>query len=95
MNAAGRKYQCAACQVVVVVTQGGEGEMASCGSPMGEVSKGGATTAGISSGKRMGKRYRCSVCATEAMIVSDGLGDLSCCGQDMDMSAPRQIPSAD
>jgi len=44
---------------------------------------------------QLGKRYRCEECGTEILITKAGEGKPECCGKEMEIQAPRPMPSSD
>jgi hypothetical protein len=44
---------------------------------------------------QMGKRYRCGTCGTEVMVTRPSAGEPSCCSEQMVLSKPKEVQSAD
>ena len=43
----------------------------------------------------LGHRYRCEECGTVVLCIRRGEGEINCCAQQMQLLAPRELPSAD
>lgn len=46
-------------------------------------------------GNALGKRYVCSECDAQVLIVKTGEGTLECHGKEMELAAPKPLPSSD
>jgi hypothetical protein len=44
---------------------------------------------------QLGKRYTCSECEAQVLIVKTGEGTLRCHGKEMEIAAPKPLPSSD
>ncbi len=44
---------------------------------------------------QLGKRYTCGQCSTLVLCVKQGDGTVFCCDQEMEIQAPRPLPSSD
>jgi hypothetical protein len=43
----------------------------------------------------LGKRYTCEECGAQVLIVKSGEGALECHGKEMEIAAPKPLPSSD
>ncbi|MQF69307.1 desulforedoxin [SAR202 cluster bacterium AD-804-J14_MRT_500m] len=44
---------------------------------------------------QLGKRYSCTQCGTIVLCVKQGDGNVVCCDSEMEIQAPRPLPSSD
>lgn len=44
---------------------------------------------------QLGKRYQCETCGTQVLCTKAGGGAILCCEQEMQVMAPRKLPSSD
>ena len=44
---------------------------------------------------QLGKRYVCGQCGTLVLCVKAGEGAVACCDKEMELQAPRNLPSSD
>ena len=44
---------------------------------------------------QLGKRFFCSQCGTLVLCVKAGGGSVVCCNAEMEIQAPRNLPSSD
>ena len=43
----------------------------------------------------LGKRYVCPKCGSNVLCTKGGEGEIQCCDTEMELQAPRKLPSSD
>ena len=49
----------------------------------------------VSMANDLGKRYICPNCGSNVLCTKGGEGEIQCCETEMELQAPRKLPSSD
>ena len=49
----------------------------------------------VSMANDLGKRYICPHCGSNVLCTKGGEGEIQCCDAEMELQAPRKLPSSD
>ena len=49
----------------------------------------------VSMSNDLGKRYVCPNCGSNVLCTKGGEGEIQCCDTEMELQAPRKLPSSD